>query len=117
MSRSWIDEISTERKYKLFSNPSLVWLVKNEFQLVKCPDCNGAQFCRLTRIWQLDAQNHNIVLGSQIHLNYNKNLDDLKHLLVEYALENDQDSGIIEEKFENIWMLTCKGEKIGEEIK
>jgi hypothetical protein len=116
MDRSWLDKENTERKYKLFSDPSLIWLAKNEFQSVKCPHCNETQFCRLTRIWQLDSKNHQIVRGSEIHTNFNKNLDSLKKLLVAYESQSDPDSGIKEEQIDGIWKLTCKGKIIGEEI-
>lgn len=116
MSRSWLDKEITERKYKVNSEPPSIWIVHNEYQVVKCPKCQVNQFCRLTLIFHLDAQEKPISRSPEVHTNYNESIDALKKLLVTYASEQDPDSGITEELIDGIWKLTCRGKIIGEEI-
>lgn len=114
MSRSWLDQEATERKYNVATNPPSFWIVRNEYQQVKCPHCNEIQFCRLTRIWRGDPEKPEVAQDSEIHTNYNKSLDELKKLLIAYASE-DINSGITEEHIEGKWKLILEGKVIGEE--
>lgn len=114
MDRSWLDNEISERKYKVNSVPPAIWIVHNEYQVVKCPDCQESQYCRLTIIRHFDEQEKPLKDFPEIHTNYHKNLVTLKKLLVTYAVQGDEDSGIKEEYLNGKWKLTYRGEIIGD---
>jgi hypothetical protein len=102
MTRSWLDEEKSTRKYRLKNGLNLV--VQNEYQIVICPHCQEQQYCRLTHIWHFDKQNQ---CKPEYHTNYHSELSKLKELLITYV----DGIGIIETQINGKWAL-MKGDQI-----
>lgn len=117
MTRSWIDKETTDRIYLVNSPQYPLWRIRNEYQRVKCPDCEKIHFCRLTRIWYFDQNKKQRENDPEIHTNYKKELSELKELVVTYSSRDDQNVGICEVKTDGNWKLKRGEIIIGEEIK
>ena len=68
----WLREEQTSRIYYVeIENLKLqypVWTVTNEYKTVRCPDCNGIQYLRLTHIHYQDSKG-NVDTDSDCHIN------------------------------------------------
>jgi len=109
MERSWLDKERTERSYKLKSNEEIVWIVRNEYQIVKCPHCDEEFFCRLTHI---DQGKNQIIFANEYHTNYKKTMEELKKLRV----SGDNTYSIFEKKVGEIYVLYKNDEIMAEEV-
>lgn len=109
MERSWLDNEKTERRYELKSNEKIVFIVRNEYQIVKCFHCDEKFFCRLTHIYE--KKNQNLVL-KEYHTNYKKTMEELKELRV----GGDNTYSIYEKKVGEIYVLYKDDEIIAEEV-
>ncbi len=50
MTRSWLDEERSQRKYQLSDTPNLFWIVLHEYRPKTCSQCDDIQYLRLTHI-------------------------------------------------------------------
>jgi len=105
---SWLRNEMTMRRYRM--RDGSVCVVKNEYQRVTCPSCDQLQYCRLTHIWNYDAQNR--CSPPEYHTNYNADLDALRSLLVTYSGEAPVTESFVNDK----WVLLVGGQTIGEEV-
>ncbi len=99
---SWLDDKKTNRQYMFPDGTS--WVVQNEYRPIKCPDCTGQQYCRLTHIWHFNVAG---ACSPECHLNLNTSLAELKTLIVTYI----EEVGVSEVEDEIGWVL-MKGNEI-----
>lgn len=103
MGSSWLVEEKTIRHYRLTNG--LKCKVQNEFQKVRCPQCQQEQYSRLTHIWWINTDG---TYKLEYHTNYDSNLNNLKELLISYGVN---DVSIKESKINGKWVL-LEGEQV-----
>ena len=109
MTRSWLDKEMTKRYYEIDHDHYCI--VQNEYQKVKCLHCSKEQYCRLTHFWLVNRSSGK--KETIWHTNYHRDLNELKHLLVQYV-----DGKSITERFSgNRWILEKDGIQWATEFK